>query len=57
MESPCRRQCCLDDTDRCIGCGRMLAEILEWGSASNARRREICALAKTRLRPSPLGGR
>jgi hypothetical protein len=35
----------------------MLAEILEWGSASNARRGEICALAKTRLRPPPLGGR
>ncbi|OHC32803.1 MAG: Fe-S protein [Pseudomonadales bacterium RIFCSPLOWO2_12_59_9] len=50
MQSPCRRQCCLDDTDRCIGCGRLLAEILEWGSASNARRREICAAAQGRLR-------
>ncbi|MDO9320730.1 MAG: DUF1289 domain-containing protein [Pseudomonas sp.] len=56
MQSPCRRQCCLDDTDRCIGCGRMLAEILEWGSAPATRRREICALAITRLRPSLLGG-
>jgi predicted Fe-S protein YdhL (DUF1289 family) len=52
VASPCRRQCCLDDHEQCLGCGRTLAEILEWGSASGPRRREICQAALQRLRPS-----
>ncbi|HSX70113.1 MAG TPA: DUF1289 domain-containing protein [Pseudomonas sp.] len=54
VESPCRRQCCLDDEDVCLGCGRTLAEILEWGRADGERRRDICQAAQQRLRPSPL---
>ncbi|HSC82628.1 MAG TPA: DUF1289 domain-containing protein [Pseudomonas sp.] len=53
VESPCRRQCCLDDAERCLGCGRTLAEILEWGAADGARRREICQAAQRRL-PAPV---
>ncbi|MDI9799611.1 DUF1289 domain-containing protein, partial [Pseudomonas aeruginosa] len=26
VASPCRRLCCLDDADVCVGCGRSLAE-------------------------------
>ncbi len=55
VESPCRRQCCLNDQDECLGCGRTLAEILEWGKADGVRRREICMAAQQRLRP-PLRG-
>lgn len=51
VASPCRRQCCLDDRDMCLGCGRLLAEILEWGAADNSRRRAICQNAQARLRP------
>ncbi|MFG5860611.1 DUF1289 domain-containing protein [Metapseudomonas sp. CR1201] len=51
--SPCIRRCCLDDTDVCVGCGRTLAEICEWGGASDQRRREICASAQQRRRPAP----
>ncbi|WP_153020625.1 DUF1289 domain-containing protein [Pseudomonas sp. BMS12] len=53
VESPCRRQCCLDDQDRCLGCGRTLAEILEWGKADSVRRRQICQAAQARLRSIP----
>lgn len=53
VESPCRRQCCLDDHDQCLGCGRSLAEILEWGQADGPRRRQICQAAQQRLRPPP----
>ncbi|WJN59827.1 DUF1289 domain-containing protein [Pseudomonas sp. SO81] len=53
VDSPCRRQCCLDDQDICLGCGRSLAEILEWGKADNGRRRQICQAAQQRLRPPP----
>ncbi|WP_373386970.1 DUF1289 domain-containing protein [Pseudomonas alcaligenes] len=55
VASPCRRQCCLDEHDVCLGCGRCLSEILEWGKADGARRREICQAAQRRLRPSPFG--
>ncbi|MGQ7816684.1 DUF1289 domain-containing protein [Metapseudomonas furukawaii] len=46
--SPCVRRCCLNDADVCVGCGRTLAEICEWGEASDVRRREICAAAEAR---------
>ncbi|MCO6055873.1 DUF1289 domain-containing protein [Pseudomonas sp. MOB-449] len=46
--SPCVRRCCLDDADVCVGCGRTLAEICEWGQASDSRRRDICAAAMQR---------
>ncbi|UVE19816.1 DUF1289 domain-containing protein [Pseudomonas sp. LS44] len=52
MASPCRRQCCLDWQDICLGCGRSLDEICEWGAASERRRRHICALAQRRLGPT-----
>ncbi|WP_322981803.1 DUF1289 domain-containing protein [Pseudomonas sp. C11] len=53
--SPCRRQCCLNDQDICIGCGRSLQEILDWGAADTQRRRQICQAAEARLlsRKSP----
>ncbi|MGV8842843.1 MAG: DUF1289 domain-containing protein [Pseudomonas sp.] len=49
MASPCRRNCCLDEQDVCVGCGRSLAQIREWGQADNARRRAICAAALAHL--------
>ncbi len=48
VASPCVDNCCLDDHDICLGCWRHVDEIIEWGSASNQRRREILKLAKAR---------
>ena len=48
VASPCRRQCCLDEQDICLGCGRSLAEILAWGKADGAGKRAICAAAQAR---------
>lgn len=50
VASPCRRQCCLDEHEQCLGCGRTLQEILDRGAADNARRRLICQAAEQRLR-------
>ncbi|MFP6848242.1 MAG: DUF1289 domain-containing protein [Pseudomonas sp.] len=47
--SPCRRQCCLDDQDVCLGCGRTLQEILDWSKVDPPRQRAICAAAEARL--------
>lgn len=30
VQSPCVRNCTLDENDVCLGCGRTLAEITEW---------------------------
>jgi predicted Fe-S protein YdhL (DUF1289 family) len=55
VPSPCVRNCCLDGNDICLGCGRSVDEIIEWGTASNVRRREILTLAEQRksARPPP----
>jgi predicted Fe-S protein YdhL (DUF1289 family) len=49
VESPCVGNCCLDDKDMCLGCFRMLDEILIWSSASSQQQVDIvqaCALRK-----------
>lgn len=38
IESPCIRNCCLDQNDICVGCLRSLDDILIWGSASDAKK-------------------
>ena len=47
--SPCVRQCCLDDADTCLGCGRTLQEILDWHSADGDARAAILHRAAQRL--------
>ncbi|TRY30374.1 DUF1289 domain-containing protein [Aliiglaciecola sp. M165] len=41
IESPCIRNCCLDQNDMCVGCFRMLDEILIWGQASDDKKQAI----------------
>lgn len=46
--SPCIRQCCLDDADECIGCGRTLEEIKAWHGADDGSRAAILQAAEAR---------
>lgn len=46
--SPCVRQCCLDDADECLGCGRTLEEIKGWHTADAAQRAAILRAAEAR---------
>ena len=48
-DSPCVRNCCLDEGDICLGCGRTLDEILRWRDATEAERVEMRAAADGRL--------
>ncbi|MCB1552469.1 MAG: DUF1289 domain-containing protein [Xanthomonadales bacterium] len=48
LSAPCVRQCCLDDQDICMGCGRSLGEILEWHSADAEARTEMLDRARDR---------
>jgi len=48
IESPCIRNCCLNENDVCLGCFRHVDEIIEWGSAEDARRKCILDNASKR---------
>jgi predicted Fe-S protein YdhL (DUF1289 family) len=48
LQSPCVRNCCLDEHDICLGCGRQLQEILRWHQSSDAEREAILAQARLR---------
>lgn len=50
VDSPCVRNCCLDDDNVCIGCGRALHEIVAWGTASDADKTQILARSRERQR-------
>ncbi|MFA7555227.1 MAG: DUF1289 domain-containing protein [Spongiibacteraceae bacterium] len=47
--NPCVRNCCLDDNNTCLGCGRQLTEILEWHHADSNRQLQIIEQAKLRV--------
>ena len=55
LASPCVRNCCLDEENVCMGCGRSLAEIVRWGNASDDEKRAILAASRARSeqRPKP----
>jgi uncharacterized protein len=46
--SPCVRNCCLDDDNVCLGCGRSLDEIVAWSASGDAQKRAI--LERSRVR-------
>lgn len=48
IDSPCVRSCCLDSADICLGCGRLLEEILQWHDASRPEREAILMRASAR---------
>ncbi|PHS27442.1 MAG: DUF1289 domain-containing protein [Methylophaga sp.] len=50
VTSPCVRNCCLNNSDICLGCFRSLDEILLWGSTdtSNDQKQYISNKAKKR---------
>jgi predicted Fe-S protein YdhL (DUF1289 family) len=48
VQSPCIRNCCLNDDDICLGCFRLLDEITQWGEANNHERMVILKNAQQR---------
>lgn len=50
VQSPCIRNCCLNEKDICLGCFRSLSEILVWGQASSDERNVILTNAKERAK-------
>jgi len=50
LASPCIRNCCLDEDNVCMGCGRTLGEIVAWGGANEADKAAILARSRERAR-------
>jgi len=48
VASPCVRNCCLDERDVCMGCGRSLDEIRIWSEAGDSERLRILERAAAR---------
>ncbi|TCV90279.1 DUF1289 domain-containing protein [Sulfurirhabdus autotrophica] len=48
VESPCVRNCCLNDDDDCLGCFRSLNEIMQWSQATDEERRDFLLNAENR---------
>lgn len=48
--SPCVRNCCLDEGDICIGCGRSLDEIRQWTQVDESERQGILDRSRERVR-------
>ncbi|GAC1631343.1 MAG: hypothetical protein NVS9B10_24690 [Nevskia sp.] len=49
VASPCTGICTLNAENVCVGCGRRIDEIAEWGRALESRKRRIVELAALRL--------
>ncbi|WP_417614111.1 DUF1289 domain-containing protein [Parasphingorhabdus sp.] len=48
--SPCEDICALDDSASvCTSCGRTVAEIAEWGSATASRQHEVVRRSSARV--------
>ena len=48
VQSPCVQNCCLDDKDMCLGCFRMIDEILIWGTATVKQQLDIVQACASR---------
>lgn len=49
VESPCIGLCQLDEKRICLGCGRHIDEIVEWGFVEDERKLEILKAARDRI--------
>ena len=54
IPNPCVRNCCLDDEDVCLGCGRMLSEITGWHGLSDTDKERVLELAAGRRQAKSL---
>lgn len=49
VASPCVRQCCLNEQDMCVGCGRYLLEITGWLNFTDEEKMTVVLNAQQRL--------
>lgn len=50
INSPCVRNCCLNEQDICLGCFRSLDEIKLWGRSDTSTQQKTQILANSAIR-------
>ena len=50
INSPCVRNCCLNELDICLGCFRSLEEIKVWGRSDTSNQQKTQILANSSMR-------
>jgi len=53
VDAPCVRNCCLNEQDVCMGCGRHFTEIQQWHGMSAEQRAELLKVAALRRQARP----
>ncbi len=48
IASPCVRNCCLDQNDICLGCGRSLVQIKAWHGMDEKQKKQTLEQAQRR---------
>lgn len=48
IESPCIRNCCLDDHEICLGCFRTVEEIIQWTTVGDDVKQQFLLKAEAR---------
>ena len=48
IQSPCIRQCALDEADVCMGCFRTINDILNWQASTNEQKANMVSAAQQR---------
>lgn len=48
VTSPCVGNCCLDNNDMCVGCFRLMDEILNWAQADVTQKKKILLNSQNR---------
>ncbi len=54
VNSPCIRNCCLNEQDICLGCFRSLDEIMLWSQIDQKQRLEVLLNAEKRRQTQQL---
>jgi predicted Fe-S protein YdhL (DUF1289 family) len=50
IQSPCVRNCCLNEDDICLGCRRSLSEIIAWGQLAMKSENLYCYMLRKEKR-------
>ncbi len=48
IQSPCIRQCTLNEADVCMGCFRTINDILNWQTSTNEQKENMLSAAQQR---------
>jgi len=54
IQSPCVRNCCLNQDDICVGCYRHIKEIVGWKNLTDPNKQEVlknCKLRSAQFKP------